>query len=253
MTTPPQTIKSNQPIQPIQQTPKPNPIKKNAARKKPSPPPPPTTPPPKPPTINKKKVTSPTNPPQSTLTDTSDNSSFIDLYIDQDDTPLKHSLSINLNTIPNIIYSKQSKRNRNKWSDEEVIFLMEGYELFKDETNKWSKILKQYSFNNRNAVDLKDKHRNSTKKTSYHAMKKRKYVLVDENLNVLLDEVGGNKIYYERFPFEAAVKIAKDLNFSGDKEIVISYEPELSAFYRYSVKRGCGGNIKVAAVSVKYM
>lgn len=186
----------------------------------------------------------------------SNESEFIDLYIDQNDTPLKSSLSYILNKspeTPNIIYKNTVKRNKNVWTDMEVEFLLEGYEKYKDEGNRWTKILKSYKFNNRKPVDLKDKHRILTKNTSYHAHKKKQYVLVDENRNVLYDEMGSKKTYYEKFPSEAANRIAKDLGFQNDKDFVISFIPSLNSFYKYNVKRTPDGQIKVLPVSVKYL
>lgn len=192
---------------------------------------------------------------KSIITD-DENSDFIHLYIDQNDTLLKTSLSITMSEeheTPDIVYKNTIKRNKNLWSESEVKFLMEGYEKYKNEVNKWAKILKDYDFNGRKAVDLKDKHRIMIKKTSYHVNTKKQYVLVDENRNVLYDEMGGKKTYYEKFPYEAATRIAKDLCFPNEKDFVISYMPTLNSFYKYIVKKTKNGLVKVAPVSVKYV
>ena len=63
-----------------------------------------------------------------------------------------------------IVKEKKSYPHRRPWDPEEVANLIKGVKQFG--TGNWIKIRKQYHFNNRSNVDLKDKWRNLSKHTT---------------------------------------------------------------------------------------
>lgn len=76
--------------------------------------------------------------------------------------------------------------------------------------SSWSAILNdpELVFQDRTQVDLKDKWRNMTNKRAYSELPIRRFVLVNENHEPCLTEKGSYHIFNNRWPIDAATKVA---------------------------------------------
>jgi hypothetical protein len=131
------------------------------------------------------------------------------------------------------------KRTPVNWTEEEVKSLLKGVREYGE--GKWSVILQKVpGFNkSRRPSDLKDKFRLIKKDTSYYKHPATDFVHVDENCDIILDSLGEHRVYSEKFPYNAAERIARRLKIGiGSEDIVrVSALHSTDGFYHeYKVK-----------------
>ena len=114
------------------------------------------------------------------------------------------------------VHYKGSKirRIRKSWSDAEIQDLQKGVE--KHGEGSWASIIRDPEFNfepERTVVDLKDKWRNIANYLSYNQRPIRSYILVDKNHQPILNQNGNQKTFRNRYPRDAAMKVATKAEF----------------------------------------
>ncbi|KAM0678194.1 Telomeric repeat-binding factor [Binucleata daphniae] len=151
-----------------------------------------------------------------------------------------------------INYNTKTKRTKKNWTDEEVEFLKLGIKKYKGELNMWSKILKSYDFNDRTTTDLKDKHRNVTKKTSYHKHTNKPFCLVDDKGEPVKNYNGDVLTYYQKFPYDAAVRIANYNNMKNDLDFNVCILGSKYPIYTYTAISQENGSVIIRAKKATY-
>ncbi|KAF7683089.1 telomere-associated protein 1 [Astathelohania contejeani] len=109
----------------------------------------------------------------------------------------------------NVDYRK-TRSNPTPWTAAEISDLKDG--IKRHGIGKWKAILSdpKYKFAEcRTSVSLKDKYRLLSRNTSYYQCKPKEFVFVDVDNEIIKDALGCYTIYKERYPYEAAVRMAK--------------------------------------------
>lgn len=104
--------------------------------------------------------------------------------------------------------------NRTRWTPSEIEFLKAG--VRHHGVGKWKEILSDshYTFQkSRISTDLKDKWRNMYHYTKYREHHIRKFILIDENHKPILNASSSPHIYNNRWPRDAAMKVATKSRF----------------------------------------
>lgn len=104
--------------------------------------------------------------------------------------------------------------NRTRWTSSEIEFLKAGVRHYG--VGKWKEILSdpRYTFQkSRISTDLKDKWRNMYHYTKYREHHIRKFILIDENHKPILNISSSPHIYNNRWPRDAAMKVATKNRF----------------------------------------
>lgn len=118
-----------------------------------------------------------------------------------------------------------SRRLRTPWTEQECENLRRGVEVYGE--SSWATILraKELKFHeNRTAVDLKDKWRNLVSYRQYGTRPIRSYILVDQNHQPLLNQNGHAPVLRNRYPRDAAMKIAtRDEYYKNGNEFIDIY------------------------------
>lgn len=117
----------------------------------------------------------------------------------------------------------QNRRVRNKWDPQEVKWLRNG--VAKHGEGCWTKILNDSAFKfkaDRTVVDLKDKWRNLAKYSRYSERPLRKYMLLKADHTPLLTASGNPHIFVNRYPRDAALKVATKNEFYAEGQSTIT-------------------------------
>jgi hypothetical protein len=107
------------------------------------------------------------------------------------------------------------------WSLEETRVLEEGVKEYGK--GRWRQIFNKYrsSFHKeRRSTDLADKYRLMKRTGSYYSIQRTNFVEVDENGEVVCNVLGEPRMYYERFPHDAAIRAGR-ARLEGDVEDVV--------------------------------
>ncbi|EPR79814.1 Myb-like DNA-binding domain containing protein [Spraguea lophii 42_110] len=127
----------------------------------------------------------------------------------------------NTKLIESIHLKKKSPRKKPVyWTEEEISYLIKGV----DELGygKWKQMLEIYGKHfaeTRRPLDLKDKYRLMNKVSSYHTVKTKRYV--ETSISNLGEPVSNPIIINEKYPYDAAVRIAKKIRIGKTKEVRI--------------------------------
>ncbi|KAK1349299.1 hypothetical protein CWI38_0299p0040 [Hamiltosporidium tvaerminnensis] len=149
---------------------------------------------------------------------------------------------------------KKERREIVSWSDEEIDALQKGVEKYG--YGKWKAIFLDLDFKfhtSRNPSDLKDKYRLLTKKTSYYALKKQDFVVVDNEWNYLTDSLGKYDVYKEKFPHDACERAAilhckSTLDGSIIRLMSLSNQSVMHVYEVFIIEEGCN-KYKVRKIS----
>ena len=117
----------------------------------------------------------------------------------------------------------KDRRVRNVWTPHEVKLLKNG--VAKHGEGCWTKILGDPALKfkaNRTVVDLKDKWRNLTKYSRYSERPLRKYTLLRADHTPLLTTTGNPHIFMNRYPRDAALKVATRDEFYAEGQPTIT-------------------------------
>lgn len=105
-----------------------------------------------------------------------------------------------------------NSRRKVQWTEIEVEMLMKGVQKFG--TSNWGQVLyygKDVFDENRRTVDLVHKYRQHIKKSSYYLTPVKLWVQVDQEGMTIKDSLGEISVIREKFPYDAARKIAKSI------------------------------------------
>lgn len=108
-----------------------------------------------------------------------------------------------------IFEPEKSRRTRVPWTSEESYNLQDG--VLKHGEGFWADILNDpelYFNESRTQIDLKDKWRNLTSYVKYQEHPLRRFVMVDSTHQMIRSEAGNLHIFRNRWPRDAALKVA---------------------------------------------
>jgi hypothetical protein len=110
----------------------------------------------------------------------------------------------------------KQRRKRRAWTDVEVENLKAG--VSKHGEGNWVQILRdpEFHFDERNKYDLKDKWRNLVAYKPYSSRRIRRYMLLTPDHQPLLSESGHPHYFHNRWPRDAALKVASRSEFYTD-------------------------------------
>jgi hypothetical protein len=146
-------------------------------------------------------------------------------------------INLSHNEIPN-----QNKENehrppertkKEKWTATETEALIAGVEKH---GKCWKQILSEGGFSkSRKIADLASKYNLLYKDSSYYHTKDRDWVLVEQDGSMLEDWTGNIVTVMAKFPYDAAMKYAKDKVRLGNKSFKITIRPvdDAMEFHRY--------------------
>ncbi|KAM0685662.1 Telomeric repeat-binding factor [Conglomerata obtusa] len=177
-----------------------------------------------------------------------DKSSINELHEDNN----TYNKTENIKNKNTIIYNQNIKRTKTTWTEQEIENLKEGLKKYENDVNKYARILQEYDFNGRTKTDLKDKHRNMIKKTSYHNLKPREFVYVDSRGNRIPDKHGKMLSFYNRYPYDAAIRIANKYMIKENTIITLSDVNQKNYLRDYLVLRTENNRLKVIAKTAYY-
>lgn len=153
--------------------------------------------------------------------------------------------------VEDVVFSGK-RRERTFWSQEEVDNLTDGVK--RHGSGQWAAILndKKYKFRpGRTTKDLKDKWRNLTCYQKYNLRPIRHYLLVDEFHRPILTDKGRHRIFRNRYPRDAALKVtSKDEFYTNDKTNIDIYLQDMDDEGRNTVHVYRGTRHKSLAVDI---
>lgn len=139
-------------------------------------------------------------------------------------------------------YTNLRSENRDKvqWSAEECAALQSGVERCGE--GAWTEIMHEYRdvfHPDRRVIDLVNKYKQHIKRSSFYVTQKKHWVEVGEDGEPRPNCMGEVVTYSEKFPYEAAAKVAKRLEFNGYQttQVTIREAEDISNvhFYKISV------------------
>lgn len=137
-------------------------------------------------------------------------------------------------------YTDFRGKNREKiqWSQEECKALEAGVQRYGE--GAWTEILHEYRdvfHEGRRVIDLLNKYRQHIKKSSFYVTKKKHWVEVADNGEPKPNHMGEIATYTEKFPYEAATRVARRLKFSGYQttQIAIREAEDITNIHFYKV------------------
>lgn len=152
-----------------------------------------------------------------------------------------------INTLPpvNKLESfRKHEKEYEKWSPEEVLALKRGFEKH---GAKWTTILSQYDNvfqGRRRVVDLANKMRLLNKNTSFYKTEPKDWLVLTSAGEPEIDQLGEIITVRERFPHDAAKKLARRRILSGIKKFIIRIREaqNIENVHTYSVEVNEFGN-----------
>jgi len=118
---------------------------------------------------------------------------------------------------------RKNNRTRVPWTEDEMEALKTG--VASHGAGNWTVILDEFSkvFNKkRRVIDLVNKHREMSKSSSFYTTSSRDWVEIGEDGKPLEDVLGEVRVFSDKFPYNAAKKIAKGRPDPGDDGYVIT-------------------------------